>query len=75
MTGDRRLCRAATGEGVEVMGTIGVLDRLLDGGIVGEREYRTYIGALLTANGGIVRLPENELRKRLGGGSCALSGP
>ena len=47
------------------MGTIGVLDRLRDEGIVDEREYRAHIVALLAANGGVVRLPKNELLKRL----------
>ena len=67
MTGDRRLRHAAADEGVEVTGTIGVLDRLRDEGIVGLKEYRAHIAALLAANGGVVRLPKNELLKRLGG--------
>ena len=66
MTGDRRLRRAAVAEGVEVTGTIGMLDRLLREDIICEDEYHTCIGALIEANGGVVRLPENELRKRLG---------
>ncbi|MBR3325968.1 MAG: PIN domain-containing protein [Atopobiaceae bacterium] len=65
LTGDRRLRRAAADEGVEVLGTIGVLDRLFNEGIVDDCEYRSYISALLKVNGGVVRLPENELRKRL----------
>lgn len=65
MTGDRRLRRAAADEGVEVTGTIGVLDRLRDEGVVDECEFRAHIAALLAANGGVVRLPENELLKRL----------
>lgn len=65
MTGDRRLRSAAANEGVEVTGTIGVLDRLRDEGAVDECEFRAHIAALLAANGGVVRLPENELLRRL----------
>jgi predicted nucleic acid-binding protein len=65
MTGDRRLRNAATAEDVEVIGTIGVLDRLLREGLVSRVEYTSCIGALLDANGGLVRLPENELRLHL----------
>ncbi len=75
MTGDRRLRRAAADEGVGVTGTIGVLDRLLDEGVVCESEYRICIGELLKVNGGVVRLPENELRKRLGNGNDSLPQP
>lgn len=65
MTGDRRLRKAAEEEGVTVTGTIGVLDRLLAEGLIDEEEYRDYISKLLKTNGGVVRLPEDELRKRL----------
>ena len=65
MTGDGRLRRAAREEGVEVLGTIGVLDRLLAEGLVDQDEYRACISSLMIANGGVVRLPEDELRKRL----------
>lgn len=68
MTGDGRLRRAAAEEGVKVIGTIGVLDRLLAEELVGEGEYRTSIAALLEVNGGVVRLPESELRRRLDSG-------
>ena len=70
MTGDRRLRRAAQAEGVEVTGTIGVLDRLLAEDLADEEEYRTCIAALLDVNGGIVRPPEDELRKRL---ECSMA--
>lgn len=65
MTGDRRLRRAAIEEDVRIAGTIGVLDKLLVEGLVEKNEYRSCINALLEANGGLVRLPEVELRKRL----------
>ncbi len=66
MTGDMRLRRAAAQEGASVIGTIGVLDRLLSDGLVDVEEYRTAIGRLYEVNGGIVRLPEAELKTRLG---------
>ena len=65
VTGDRRLRKAAEEEGVIVTGTIGVLDRLLAEGLAAEDEYRACIAGLLEANGGVVRLPEDELRRRL----------
>ena len=65
MTGDRRLRRAAAEEGVDVTGTIGVLDRLFAEGLADGGEYRACIAALLEANGGVVRLPDAELRARL----------
>lgn len=65
MTGDKRLRRAAYEEGVVVTGTIGVLDRLLAEGFADKDEYQACIASLIKVNGGIVRLPEDELRKRL----------
>ena len=65
MAGDRHLRKAAQEEGVTVIGTIGVLDRLLAEGRINQTEYRRSIHALLAVNGGVVRLPESELKKRL----------
>jgi len=65
MTGDRRLRRAAADEGVEVIGTIGVLDRLSSEGLVSASEYEECLQALANANGGLVRLPRDELNARL----------
>ena len=65
LTGDMRLRKAAVKEGVTVMGTIGVVDRLLAEGLADEDEYHDIIQRLLDANGGVVRLPESELLKRL----------
>jgi len=64
MTGDRRLRRAAT-EGVDVIGTLGVLDRLSSEGLVSASEYEECLQALANANGGLVRLPRDELNARL----------
>lgn len=65
MTGDRHLRNAASKENVEFVGTIGVLDRLLAEGKATAGEYRTCIERLIEKNGGIIRLPANELEARL----------
>ena len=65
LTGDGPLRKAATLEGVKVIGTIGILDQLLEGQYVALEDYIYCIATLLKYNGGKVRLPENELRKRL----------
>ena len=66
LTGDRALRYAAETEGVTVMGTIGILDQLLEKECVSEAEYHTCIAELLKHNGREVRLPERELQQRLG---------
>lgn len=63
MTGDGPLRKAAKQEHVQVLGTIGVLDQLLDGKYIDNEEYRYCINALLLNNGGKVRLPEQALLK------------
>lgn len=65
MTGDGPLRKAAVQEGVVVIGTIGVLDRLYDGAYIGKEEYVSCLIALLENNGKKVRLPEKELQKRV----------
>lgn len=65
LTGDGPLRRAAKAEGVKVMGTIGILDQLLEGQYIENEEFFYCINELLKYNGGKVRLPENELKKRL----------
>ena len=65
LTGDGPLRRAAALEGVNVIGTIGILDQLLDGQYVDPVTYKNCISSLLEHNRGKIRLPENELRKRL----------
>lgn len=65
LTGDGPLRKAAKAEGVVVKGTIGILDQLLEGRYIGEDEFFYCINELLRQNGGKVRLPENELKKRL----------
>ena len=65
MTGDGPLRKAAAQEGVEVIGTIGVLDQLYEGTHIEKEEYVYCLKALLDNNGQKVRLPEKELQKRL----------
>lgn len=65
MTGDGPLRKAAAQEGVEVIGTIGILDRLYEGKYIEKEEYVNCLKALSENNGQKVRLPEEELRKRV----------
>jgi predicted nucleic acid-binding protein len=65
LTGDMALRKAAAEEGVELMGTIGILDQLLEQKCIDKDEYRYCIEELQKLNGGIVRLPAKELLKRL----------
>lgn len=65
LTGDGPLRKAAVAEGVIVMGTIGVLDQLMENSLIETEEYLYCIERLLEENGGKVRLPKNELIKRI----------
>lgn len=65
MTGDGPLRKAANQEGVDVIGTIGVLDCLFEEMYIDKEEYERCLRALLENNGNKVRLPEKELKKRL----------
>lgn len=65
LTGDAALRRAAQAEGVVVMGTIGILDQLQSESCIDDEEYAYCISRLLELNGGKVRLPKDELEKRL----------
>ncbi len=65
LTGDGPLRKAAKVEDVRLIGTIGILDRLLEGQYIDSGEFQYCIKELLKRNGGRVRLPESELRKRL----------
>lgn len=65
LTGDGALRKAAVEEGVNVMGTIGILDQLHNGKYIEEGEYAECIQRLLDKNGGKVRLPKQELEIRL----------
>lgn len=65
LTGDMALRKAAGKEGVSVLGTIGVLDKLFEGAYIAQEEYEYCLSELLKHNGGEVRLPSSELKKRL----------
>lgn len=65
LTGDGPLRKAAKAEGVQVMGTIGILDQLLSQCYIDSEEFQYCINELLKHNGKKTRLPERELRKRL----------
>lgn len=65
MTGDGPLRKAAVAEGVNVVGTIGILDQLHDGKYIEDEEYIECIQRLIDKNGGKVRLPKHELEIRL----------
>lgn len=65
LTGDKALRKAAIQENVAIIGTLGVLDMLFDGNYIDAFEYKYCITKLLEHNGVEVRLPVNELRRRL----------
>lgn len=65
LTGDGPLRKAAKAEGVEVLGTIGVLDQLMEGAYINESVYLECLKSLQHLNGGKVRLPVKELERRI----------
>lgn len=65
LTGDGALRRAAEKEGVTVIGTIGLLDRLKESELIDVSEYRACLKSLESLNGGIVRLPKDAIKERL----------
>jgi predicted nucleic acid-binding protein len=65
MTGDMALRKAAQEERVEVIGTIGVLDRLVDAKLISLEEYLECLERLSQVNSGKVRLPAKALEDRI----------
>ena len=65
LTGDAALRKVALSEGVSVIGTIGILDRLKEEKRCSTAEYRESLILLIRANGREVRLPMVELQNRL----------
>ena len=63
LTGDRALRNAAVKEGVEVFGTIGLLDRMYESACISKEEYAGCLEEFLKHRER--RLPETEIRKRL----------
>ena len=65
LTGDMALRKAAEMENVPVMGTIGLLDRLLNESFLTADEYEAVLNDLQKLNGGKIRLPASALKLRL----------
>lgn len=65
LTGDNALRKAAKREDVTVLGTIGILDQLLDGDYISENDYLNCLLELQKHNGLEVRLPKSEITLRL----------
>lgn len=65
LTGDNALRKAAKIENVNVIGTIGILDRLFEGKHITEKEYKNCLLELKRHNGQEVRLPKSEINSRL----------
>ncbi len=65
LTGDRNLRKAAMTEGVSMRGTLWVFDQLLEQEHLTREEYFTYMRILADLNGGKIRLPAEEKRKRM----------
>ena len=65
LTGDAALRKAAISEGVTVIGTIGILDKLFEQLLIEMSEYKESLILLIKPNGREVRLPQAELQKRL----------
>ena len=66
LTGVWSLRKAAAKEDVEIIGTLGILDRLYHEHLIDSSEYLYCLKELLRYNGRKVRLPEAELRQRIG---------
>ena len=65
LTGDNALRKAAASENVKVIGSIGLLDRLLNKKCIDEEEYRDCLMRLKEFIGNGIRLPEEEISARL----------
>ena len=65
LTGDAALRKAAKLESVELMGTLGLLDKLLEQNEITAIEYKTCLKRLLLNNGKAIRLPDAAIRSRL----------
>lgn len=65
LTGDKALRKAAKEEDVDVIGTIGIFDRLFEKEFISKAEYIQNLIDLLKLNGTIIRLPEKALKERI----------
>lgn len=66
VTGDGALRKAGVVEGVAVVGTIGILDKLFEGDYIKKSEYQKCLLSLQKLNGTVIRLPADELEERIG---------
>lgn len=65
LTGDKALRNAAIKEKVNCIGTIGILDQLLQQSLISTSEYVSTLLALREHNGKEIRLPDFELTQRI----------
>lgn len=65
LSGDKRLRQAAERERVYVVGSIWILDRLLVEQCISPQKYQECLQKLLNDKSGKIRLPKEELQKRL----------
>ena len=65
LSGDGALRQAAIHENITVKGTIWIIDQLLDQGKIPNTEYHAIMTELHDDTSGKVRLPRNELLKRI----------
>lgn len=65
LSGDGALRRAARKENIEVRGTLWILDQLLETGKIGIDEYRAALTDIHNETSGRIRLPREEILKRI----------
>lgn len=65
LTGDGKLRVAAKKEFVNVIGTLGILDRLYAYGYINDEEYDECLIEIKKYNGTTIRLPASEIEQRL----------
>lgn len=65
LTGDGALRKASRQEGVQVIGTLGIIDQLLMKDLISTKEYTDCLQKLKQQNGSAVRLPIAEIESRL----------
>ncbi len=65
LTGDKALRKVAMAANVEVIGTLWIIDSLFNSKLITSKEYKYCLHALLEHNGSDVRLPAQEIEKRI----------
>ena len=65
LTGDGRLRKAAAEEGATVRGTLWIFDELPRNRKLSQDEYRGFMLTLKQLNGNVIRLPAEEIEKRI----------